>query len=710
MINPRLPRSIRREYRMALLTALLLPSPLLLPAQETATEAPEPADVEVETAELEPAADEGPLLNWVELGFGGTFTDGSKGAYQQRSGLPRGAFGGVESFHYEREITEGHLLPKGGTLRLDGRGIFDNHDYSIQLELDYPEIGYFKAGYTEFRTWYNGNAGYYPATDAWFEPEDETLSIDRGSLWFEGGLRLPDVPEITLRYERQTREGEKDSLVWGESTLAAGRRIAPAFWGIDEVRNIFAIDARHTLGATDLRLGARYENLNQDNRLYTRRNPNETTDRRGTQEHGLDSDLFNIHASAENWVHEKVLFTVGYAFTDLDTDLSGYRAFGTAYDPDLGQRLPDPNSFQALSGGSQMSQHVANLNLMYLPWDSFAVIPSARIEKQDLDGVSHYGQPAEPLVPNQWRAASERGLLDVSEALELRYSGLTNWVFFARGTWLQGQGDLDETYDNQTSGANLINRSTDDDRFSQKYAVGANWYPARRFNLGAGYYYKLRNNDYDHTVDSSSNDPASANRYPAFLVAQDFETHDFNARATWRPVNNLTLVARYDFQLSTIDTQGDNLSSVESAETTSHILGASVSWVPWHRLYLQGSANYVNDQTDSPVSGITDAVLDSENDYWTGTLTAGFAVDDKTDLTATYFYYRADNYFDNSASGMPYGAGIEEHGITAGLSRQMSRRVRWTLRYGFYTSEDETSGGNNDYDAHMVYSTVQYRF
>jgi hypothetical protein len=169
-------------------------------------------------------------------------------------------------------------------------------------------------------------------------------------------------------------------------------------------------------------------------------------------------------------------------------------------------------------------------------------------------------------------------------------------------------------------------------------------------------------------------------------------------------------VARYDHQFSTVDTRGDGLESVESAKTTSQILGASVSWVPWHRLYLQGSLNYVADETDTPIDDITGAVLDSENDYWNGSLTAGLALDDKTDLTATYFYYRADNYDDNSAAGMPYGIGIEEHGITASLSRQLSRRVRWTLRYGFYTSDDETSGDNNDYDAHMVYSTVQYRF
>jgi hypothetical protein len=52
--------------------------------------------------------------------------------------------------------------------------------------------------------------------------------------------------------------------------------------------------------------------------------------------------------------------------------------------------------------------------------------------------------------------SSDRGLLDVSEALELRYAGLTNWTFYARGDWLQGSGNLDETWDNLTGGATIV--------------------------------------------------------------------------------------------------------------------------------------------------------------------------------------------------------------------------------------------------------------
>ena len=77
---------------------------------------------------------------------------------------------------------------------------------------------------------------------------------------------------------------------------------------------------------------------------------------------------------------------------------------------------------------------------------------------------------------------------------------------------------------------------------------------------------------------------------------------DSKYRITWRPANALTLVARYDFQLSTLTTTPDYLSSEQSAEMTSHILSGNVSWTPWSRLYLQAGVNYVTDETETPAS------------------------------------------------------------------------------------------------------------
>jgi opacity protein-like surface antigen len=229
-------------------------------------------------------------------------------------------------------------------------------------------------------------------------------------------------------------------------------------------------------------------------------------------------------------------------------------------------------------------------------------------------------------------------------------------------------------------------------------------------NFAAEYYHKIRDNNYTHTADSTPNLPGALLVYPAFLTAQGYTTDDVNFRTSWRPRNNLSLVGRYDFQYTAFDSQAAGLAQVQAAQMTSHILSGTATWSPLNRLYLLAGLNYVWDRTDSPAVATTPALQDAKNDYWTANAGLGYALDDKTDFDAQYLYYRAHNFVDNSAYGLPYGAGDSNQGVTAALSRQINRRLRVTLRYGYYVNRDQTSGDHLDYTAHVIYSSLQYRF
>jgi hypothetical protein len=149
---------------------------------------------------------------------------------------------------------------------------------------------------------------------------------------------------------------------------------------------------------------------------------------------------------------------------------------------------------------------------------------------------------------------------------------------------------------------------------------------------------------------------------------------------------------------------------VDFSEITSHIFAQNVSWAPWSRLTLQLGFNYVASETETPTSEFTQAVLDFRNNYWTINFNSGFVVDDKTDLNLGYFYYESDNFRGNPAFGLPLGASAREHGVTAAISRRISQNLRLNLKYGFAHLEDITSGRNDDYEAHVVHSSLQYRF
>jgi hypothetical protein len=412
----------------------------------------------------------------------------------------------------------------------------------------------------------------------------------------------------------------------------------------------------------------------------------------------------------EQKVNSRMTFTAGYGYTDLNTDTSGYRVYGRSFDPDYAQRLPGAGTYEGLTGGSKLRQNVGNFNLLTTLADKLFLVPSLRVEGRSWDGDSLFTQPALPFIGSSYLAENTRTLLDVSEALDLRYSGVTNWLFYARGNWLQGSGDLGETTRNLSTGAPVMARNTDDDRFWQKYSVGANWYPLRRLSLGAEYYYKNRQNEYDNTLDSTPNLPPSGLRFPAYMDAHNLTTDDVNFRLTWRPRGNLTFVGRGDMQWSDINSQVAGLAEVQSAKMTSYIASGSASWVPLSRLYLQANVSQVWDTTETPASDITPAVQSAKNNYLTVNATVGYALDDKTDLEVQYLYYHATDYQNDSLYTVSYGSGAEDNGVTVGLIRRMSQRVRLSLKYGFFDNRDPLYGGNRDYSAHLIYSTLMYRF
>lgn len=645
--------------------------------------------------------------SWLELSGGGFFTDGSKRQFQQRHRTEQKAFGGIEDFHYQGD------LGKGFALTLDGRSIVDNEDYKLSLDLAKENLGFLRFKYENFRTWYNGDGGWYSPGDVWYELREssDALALDRGEFSAEMGLTLKDLPVFAFKYTHRYRDGEKSSTIWGPSHptgTSLTRGLSPSFYDIDEESHIFELDAKHQIKSTALGLGLRYETTDLDNSRKMTFWPDESTERRVTDREDASYDLFNVHAFSETWIKKNLFFSTGFSFTDLDNDFTGSRVYGDEFDVVFVANPANGTGYTNLVGDSRKQEYVANLNLMFIPFQHFTIVPSVRIQREDWDADSRGFQTgANPAGSFTGNTDGDR--LDVRERLDLRYTGVTNWVFYARGEWTQGEGNRDE---NGGIGPTApIARETEDTRFFQKYSAGAKWYATRSFSIDAGGYYKLNEYDYDHSLDNTPN--AGGNRYPAYLVMQDFETYDGNVRVTVRPLKNLTLVSRYEYQLSTINTKPDSISGlgrVESSEMTSHIIAQNVSWTPWSRLYLQAGFNYVLSETESPASDDAQAILDAQNDYWTLNFSSGLVLDDKTDLNVGYSYYRADNFKDNSSVGVPYGAGAEEHGVTATLTRRLTQNLRLTLKYGYFDYEDESSGGNNDYQAHYVSSSLQYRF
>ena len=696
--------------------------------------------------------------NWIELELGGLNVKGDAAQFKQEHRISGDIFGGISDLHLEQAVG------KKGQLTIDGHAIFDNHDYDVKLDLSYPGVGYIRGGYTEFRSWYDGNGGFFPGNGQFFTPPHQEMELDRGEAWVELGLRVPKLPEITLHYSHLFRDGRKDSTIWGDTTLTGlavnpARKIAPAFRDINETRDIFSADILQNFGKTDIGLGMRYEHSEVDDRLQLARALGQLPPvvaapgaQRFITDNGRNNvDSFNGHVTTETHFSDSLWFTSAYSYSTLSSDISGTRIIGTGYDTMFGDPIltlqSNDHGVLNLSGTSQVDEHVANLNLLWMPAKKLTVLAAFRYTHEDKDSASTFldtntaantapftaTNPAGGfhLITPVMRAADTADRFDnFAETFELRYTGIDNWVFYARGDWEEENGKVREHEVVGPTDQGMLNKDTD--LLSQKYTAGLNWYPLTTLNFSGQYYHKSA--DYDNNFISELNTPptAGAERNER-LLSQELDTDDVNFRVTWRPklppkLGTIAFVTRYDYVRGTIDGQwaispngigaaptNTILMSQRTAVITNHVISESVTWNPCARLYLQGNFSYVLNKTDTPadfnlIPNTSPTVLDFKNDYWTASGAAGFVFDQKTDVRAEYSYYRADNYQNNFLVAQPYGMGATEHTVSASISRQITKNVRLKVQYSYFNYTDQLSGGHNNYEAHAIFSTLQFRF
>ncbi len=693
-----------------------------------------------------PAAEEPELTNWIGFTVGGAFVSGDDQGFMRRTQTNGDFYGGIDTAQLEYELND------STTLTLDGHALPGMEDYEINIELEKTDLGYVKAGFKQFRTWYDASGGYLEGANMELSEVgsllDDERSIDRGEIYFETGLRMENLPEITFSYRHLYRDGDKDSTCWGDSrtnttwsgtgTPSLAFKMMPALWDIDETTDIFELDVEHTLGNTELGAGLVYESYSLDNthtmeRWGSRTSPAPTTFgiNEVNQNEKTDADMFagNIHSVTR--FNDKAWLSFAASYSNLDTDIDGGTR-GFIYSPQT-QPATTPQrdySYDQMSGGSSVDQFITNLNFMWVPVQDLTVTPSLRYEHENIDTISNfraYNGSASWLGLES--LSSNTDMDSTTGALDIRYKGLDNIVLYAKGEWGNESESLHRG-DNYLPGEFL---DTDVDIDEQEYTVGANWYALSNLSFSLQGLYMSRDQSLDHEVGNQTNalvlTNGGSNNFRPIMMEHNSEIDDLNLRMTWRPMSNVSLVTRYDYVHTEYENRGideentgtgsaipgslDPLNLIESGDVASHIVSQSVTWSPMERMYVQGTVSWISSETDTP----EEYTGDSDNDSLVGSLTAGYAIDARTELTATYSYYQANNYVaSRSYNGVPtmgYGYESEENMIALTLSRVINDNMVWNLRYGFITSNTTTtdqSGGYDDFDAHMVSTGLQVRF
>ena len=641
------------------------------------------------------------LVNYVSV-------KGDAQKFREDWSMKEGWSGGVEQFTLDQDLDE-HT-----TLHIEGRGVVDENDYRLQVDISRFSVGFIRAGYTEHRTYYDDWGGFYrPFTTPAFRLGRD-LHLDDGDIFVDLGLTLPDLPQLTVGYERQFRDGTKSLLEWGGVQQGATQRnIFPSFKDIDETTDILKVNLDHHIGIVDLANRFRFEHYNATDTTFDKGVTNLTTSANQDvtiheeSRYDLLSDVFHM----DSRVNDKVYWSASYFYSRMDGD-AGLQVDTTPF-ASVTPTVDSVKDWFTHSVNLNQDSHVVNGNVLIGPFKKLSFYGGVQAEKTRGDGDAD----AELLQLVGGSTNSPTALIhsdtdkeSVEETLGARYAGIPYTTLYADGKWKEEQYSLSqsEADDNVTD----VLRNTITDVFRQQYTVGFNSSPFRRVTWSAHYRRIMEVNSYNNTVDISPG-------YPGFITEQDFTTDEVVARLTVRPHAKLTVAFQYKLTATDIQTANKSIAfsgtplvlagSVLSGNYDANTYTLNTTVTPISRLYVTGGISLQDTRTVAFANDVP-SVLAYHGNVYTVFGAFGYALDAKTDAAVDYTFSRTDNFTDNSAAGLPLGLNNQRQAVTVSLTRRITKKFVARVRYGFYEYDESSNGGINNYHANLASASCTLAF
>lgn len=643
-----------------------------------------------------------PSVRWVEV-------NGDKNKFREIEGFEPGWAGGIEHFSLTQELDR---LTK---LRADGHFLSGDQDGAFKLSIDRRDTGFVRFGVEQWRSFYDDTGGFYRASPLPTQDLARELHLDHGRAWIDLGLTKPNWPALVLGYEYQFRDGDKSTLQWGPVN---GRHTFPSSKHIDEEAHILKLDVTMELGGWELEDNARVEfydlATSRDNAitnsfvLTTGLLPNLIERAAESVSHVQGVNSFR----AEKQLYEGWRFSSGYLFSRYDGES---RLTQTTLDHNF-----LPVGGEHFWSGDEMilrrDTHVWSLANLFQPLDDLSATVAAQAEWTRQDGAGDvsldHGNPLDPpnfkLEPAQVNSDMDR--LRWSEQAGLRFTGLPWTVAFAEARLDQESVSQFEELTGQWHDS--FQRDTDATMRRTDARAGFTTSPWSWLSLGGNYRDRRSDSDYDHTVGYKI-DPGGG--YSAFIRGREIDSREWEARLVLRPVRWLKTTVTYDRVDSDYSTSTDPLPGqppggwLTAARYDADVFGASLGFTPCARLQLNSTFSYSATRTVSADDG-NPSVVPYEGDVISVIASGRFVLNERTELFAAYGFTRADYGQGNHLDGLPLGMEFTRHSMSGGFSRKLSAACSVSLRYAYYRYDDPGSGGANDYSAHGVFATFNYRW
>ena len=648
------------------------------------------------------------------------FVEGDLTRFKAFNWMREGYVGGVKQFSMNYENDKEGIASEG-----EGHAIVDENDIDGVITVKKKDLGFVKVDYSSFRKYYDRTGGtYMPFGRFRTITTDRDLVMNMGNFEVEAGLTIPEWPELTFAYERETKWGTKSSLTWA-SVRESGvtRKTSPTWKEIDEVVHNFILKAHKDLWGFSVKGEQRWEL----DGASTRRQERQFSDTLAavdskirTQEQDPSADLSSTTVELERWFfNDKAFFSTGYRLGNVSA-----KEVENIFETDnTGRAQSYANAEQVRNalGYTYLQTHTFVTSFMVDPWKWLNSIAHFKTEIFREKGSSTYPKDTTPLNPdgvinNTAIAGTANKVLRVGEGLSVRFKGIPKTALYA-DVELEQIKDLLIEDSNSIRGQSAQSLGDVFSRITATYIrrgvgkVGCRVTPWRFMDVTSEVRHWQNNNDYDDRMET---DGTASQAKSAFVDWQNISTNEASARMTLRPVRWLQPSFRYqlrtDQYLSGFQTQGTD----SKTNMTSHVYTFDLAFQPTPELLStltyskQTAVTATGARFAAPDNGQTQAFYAGVSSWL---LSSGYTLNPKTVLTNSIVLSEANNFRDVSAITLPLGADYTKVDVTTGIrftpSQDMTIEPKYTFSQYRPNEEFEFDGG---YTAHVIWLDFTLRW
>jgi len=611
--------------------------------------------------------------------------NGDRGRFREDNWMTDRSTGGIDWLHLE------NVKPAKNDYKvtLEGRALHD-YDYDLSLLLRKPKDHYLKFDFSGLRRYYDGSNEFWDASvKKLAELPDNGFFVDRRNYNIELGLTPPDKPQFIIGWHRLEKDGKEALLRGSTGQDRAGREIrgVPDVINMKGITDTFYGEVAHTFDKKyNFRIRQEFEQFHDKQSGPLER----VFDDAGNL---IENNRFVDNLGFTNWrtmflfdtfLDNKTYVTANYMYNYLRNDSAR-----TNFQPDL--------NLKETSAGNNKRTNVAGIG--YRRADALGIpnldlSAGIRIEDSKTDAESSWFFEGVNFFT--------RSTLDevrVAEALRLIYKGIkqTTLSFDAKLEQRDLGWDADDTFDPAK-----FTRKTDIDFLDQVYILKA----VHRFNPSVKSTVSLKYKNLERSQTNLFRENPAANEYPGFLGDHRITGGNFLAKTDFRLNNQSAASLLYEFIQESFNFEVGGKTSNQEI----HRGAGNLSFSPVQNAVIVSTFMLENRVLDTPVNAAPGTEIapgprpfDFKGNSYSLLLDGTYAFNENTSCTLGLRHTEALGTVDDAGDYI-----YDKVGIT--LKHKLAVNKTIGLGYAFYNFNNHRGDDFDDYQAHGVIVTYDYKF